>query len=372
MAGSDPAVTLLMHPGIRNELLFELFMCLPQPIPYYYRQWTWDCGLEGQTCKYEIDVLILLVMALCRLFLMWRFIFAHSRFWEKQPIFQDNFSIIEIGPWLFQRYYHRASPLTLHLSLFVVYLVVWSFIHCLFERAAVDFTDPASVAWLQTHPVVWRNLLWMHIVTTTSVGYGEYVTMTYPGRGFLVVSICAGAYFIGLIVSAIGKAMLLNNEEYDLLNKVMRKEIIAELEEKAAVALQRVWRAKILADMRQIEGFSRAQFMEDSFIQAIDIFKSARKKYLNHCSKDLEVEPMVEKLVMVGAQTQQWENGLVKTMKSMTRRQKLLEKRQVRVEKELRKVHQSADGLMKVIEKMSGCPIVIAPSPEGLIEGTAL
>ena len=292
MEGSDPSVTLLMHPGIRNELLWELLFCLPQPIPYYYGQWTWDCGLENQTCKYEIDVLILLVMALGRLFLIYRVIFAHSRFWEKQPIFQDNFSIIEIGPWLFQRYYHRASPLLLHASLFLVYLVVWSFIHCLFERAAVDFTDTNSVAWLRTHPVVWRNLLWMHIVTTTSVGYGEYVTLTYPGRFFLVVSICAGAYFIGLIVSAIGKAMLLNNEEYELLHKVQHKEIVANLEEKAAVALQRVWRAKVLADMHKMEGYPRAQFMEDSFIQAIEIFKDARKQYLNHCTKDLQVELM--------------------------------------------------------------------------------
>ena len=69
---------------------------------------------------------------------------------------------------------------------------------------------------------------------------------------------------------------------------------------------------------------------------------------------------MVEKLVMVGAQTQQWENGLVKTMKSMTRRQKILEKRQVRVEKELLKVHQSADSLVKGIEKMSGCPVIMS------------
>ena len=35
-----------------------------------------------------------------------------------------------------------------------------------------------------------------------------------------MVTICAGAYFIGLIVSAIGGAMTLNNEEYDLLRKV--------------------------------------------------------------------------------------------------------------------------------------------------------
>ena len=103
---------LFSNKNLRNGLFLDLLFALPQPIPYVYYQWTWQCGLKGhilvlsliisllclylaalicdisllvgQTCKYEIDVLIILTMAMCRLVLLWRFVFAHSRFWEKQ------------------------------------------------------------------------------------------------------------------------------------------------------------------------------------------------------------------------------------------------------------------------------------------------
>merc|ERR1719409_2200134 len=81
LQGVDRSTILFMNTNLRNGLLFDLLLCLPQPIPYFYKSWTWECGLSGQTCKYEIDVLLLLVMAACRTFLLWRFIFAHSRFW---------------------------------------------------------------------------------------------------------------------------------------------------------------------------------------------------------------------------------------------------------------------------------------------------
>ena len=272
-------------------------------------------------------------------------------------MFQESFSILDIGPSLFQRYYHQAKPLNLHAASFCIYLFVWSFIHCMFERAAEDFTDVSTMAKLDTHPIVWRNLIWMHIVTSTTVGYGEYVVHTYPGRGFLVVTICAGAYFIGLIVSAIGYSMELNNEEYDLLRKVQEKELRALLEVRAAEAVQQCWRAKKLADMKAMTGFMRAQFMEESYTKAIEHFKGVRKLWLNHCTKDLDVEPMVERLVMAGAQTSQWETGLARTVKGMSRRQKMIEKRQARVEKELFNVNKSADALLHVLEKLSGRPI---------------
>jgi hypothetical protein len=139
--------------------------------------------------------------------------------------------------------------------------------------------------------------------------------------------------------------------------QVQEKELQRDLEVKAAEALQTVWRARKLADMQGMSGFSRAQMMEETYTGAIDTFKATRKLWLNHCTKDLEVEPMVEKLVVVGAQTSTWENKLAKTMKSMARRQKLLEKRQARVEKELKNVNKSADALLRVLEKISGCPI---------------
>jgi len=326
-------------------------------VPYFYYRWQAECGLFGQTCYYEIDAPILLLMGVCRLFLIWRSVFAHSRFWVKQALFQKHYTILDVGPSLFQRYHHRQNPIKLHLFTFSVYLFIWSFIHCIFERAAEDFADAATIATLQTQPVRYRNLIWMHIVTATTIGYGQYTTFTYPGRFFLVVTIAAGAYFIGLIVSAIGSAMLLDSEEEELYDKVTEHLIIREMEVDAAIAVQTVWRARKAADMNQMTGHKRAQYLEETYFGSIEKFKNTRKRWLNLCTKDMEVEPMAEKLVVEGNRSSNWEVSLITSLRYMTKRQKELEKRQVRVEKELMSVNKSTDKLMRSLEKISGCTI---------------
>lgn len=47
----------------------------------------------------------------------------------------------------------------------------------------------------------------------------------------------------------------------------------------------------------------------------------------------------------------------MQSLRSMGKRQKMLEKRQVRLERALGNVNDQADALLRVLEKISGCQI---------------
>ena len=123
--------------------------------------------------------------------------------------------------------------------------------------------------------------------------------------------------------------------------------------------------------------------MEETYSFALERFKNTRKRWLNLCTKEQEVQPTVERLLMQASKQSAWEGEgivltagqeeggdptwfvtlllvagqLVRSLKSMGKRQKMLEKRQVRVERALGNVNDQADALLRVLEKISGCQI---------------
>merc|ERR1711907_254389 len=96
----------------------------------------------------------------------------------------------------------------------------------------------ATVSAIVQLPIRYRNLLWMHVVASTSTGYGQYLTHTYPGRICLGCSILIGCGFVGLIVSAVGSAMMLSGQEEKLLLGKQSTQSQEKMMTAAVIALQ--------------------------------------------------------------------------------------------------------------------------------------
>lgn len=54
-------------------------------------------------------------------------------------------------------------------------------------------------------------------------------------------------------------------------------------------------------------GAGRAQFMEETYSFALERFKETRKRWLNLCTKEQEVQPTVERLLMQASKQSVWE-----------------------------------------------------------------
>jgi len=346
--------TILAYQCLRNSFLLDVALLIPQPMPGYETQFEVTCGLYGQVCKYELDMLLVLTMTLGRAILVWRFVFARSIFWPRQSVMQRAYQPLSIGPWLFLSHYHNKNALRMHTLSLVIFLTIWSFVHSLFDRAAEDFSDQATINALEVKPIMYRNYIWMHIVTATTVGYGEYVTHTYPGRFCLVVTICMGAIFFGLIMSAIGQAMQLHPDEADLLEIVQRKQRQEMTRLEAVRTIQRIWRAKQRAGKRHYEGSQKDRYIDVHCTNAVEKFKALRRENLDESSGEADLSAITEKVLIMAHKLNIWQNKKTADLQLLQEREDYLMDRQDQIHGQMEKLEGDLDRLVSVLQRIAG------------------
>lgn len=157
-----------------------------------------------------MDVLLVILMFICRVNLIWRCTVAYSRFWLQRSLFVPTFTLVDPSNlYVIYRYYHHLYPVRLHLGSYLVYLIGSGYLLYIFERAALDWhltdEDYGSQAGAPSDdtPITFWNCVWLQFVTAGTVGYGQYLVHTFVGRAMAVVTVVTGVAYIGLVVSAV-------------------------------------------------------------------------------------------------------------------------------------------------------------------------
>ena len=75
------------------------------------------------------------------------------------------------------------------------------------------------------HPVTVINAAWLHFVTMTTIGYGEYSVNTHAGRFLVVLSWAFGLIVNSFVLSGFIQALAITRSERFLLEKLDHKHI---------------------------------------------------------------------------------------------------------------------------------------------------
>ena len=65
------------------------------------------------------------------------------------------------------------------------------------------------------------SALWLTIITMTTVGYGNMIPSTSPGRCIIVIAIIVGAIILGWLVAVISSGFDLEDDKKESLVKVI-------------------------------------------------------------------------------------------------------------------------------------------------------
>jgi len=201
----EPVELYVSVPTFSWDLIRDVLFVLVQPVPFLNNvKVTLPLGLGFQDCTYNIDVFLILMMMTFRLFIFWRCVVAHSRFWDQRSLFTCTFSLVDPGGmWTFYRYYHRLYPITLHSASVILCILVGGYAFYVFERASDDWhlADPdwalKAGAPNSDAPVNFYNSMWFMTITAGTVGYGEWLCHTFVGRALVMVSVGIGILGMG-------------------------------------------------------------------------------------------------------------------------------------------------------------------------------
>merc|ERR1711871_614762 len=75
------------------------------------------------------------------------------------------------------------------------------------------------------HPITVINSAWLHFVTMTTIGYGEYQVNTHAGRFLVVLSWAFGLIVNSFVLSGFIQALTISRSERFLLEKLDHKHI---------------------------------------------------------------------------------------------------------------------------------------------------
>lgn len=337
-----------------------------QPLPYLNSvKFTMGMGLAFQDCEYNMDMFLILLMCVCRVNLIWRFIVSQSQFWWKRSLFVPHFQLVDpVTPSVFYRYCHHSNPVSLHLGCVVGYLLTSGYLLYIFERAAIDWPldDPT---WNTTGlllpgapsddtPITLANSVWFQFVTAGTVGYGVFLCHTFIGRAIAVMTVVVGIAYIGLVVSAVEVRLALNREEVKVLSAMQDREYTLDIEQHAATLLQHAWVLSRQAKQAGIEGDQRRQFMEIRLEGDIQQWKTQRKEFMLFKSNSVDVDTMLEKLSMTAGRSRSKHRAVSDIVRKIQKHQDALLERQEKGEQQLVALGARLSALTTFFESLNG------------------
>lgn len=124
------------------------------------------------------------------------------------------------------------DPGKLYCSVVLVFVYIYSFSIRVFERELSDYSGSDFNS-------IW-NSIWFVLVTMTTVGYGDLVSVTSEGRFLTMVACINGSFFMSFTLLTLSNTITFSNEEnnlYEILERIKGNKIIKEKAFKVIEAL---------------------------------------------------------------------------------------------------------------------------------------
>eukprot|EP00741_Cyanophora_paradoxa_P016061 tig00000042_g15505.t1 len=226
IAGQLPYSDTLWSSGMFRGFLFEAFLCAWHTPPgVHFELWVEDT--DGQPYAYT-EAMLGLTLYL-KLYLVLRSFRDHHAICQGGGRFLCNMNGCEASLFFALKAHLERRPLLVLSCMTVFNLVMSAYALTLCERAA----NPGYK---------YSAGLWNLYIALTTVGFGDVIPHTYPGRTVVAISVFFGLCTTALLITVVQENLRLTKPESRVLDTLRLARLQREYRNSAVSCVQRLWR----------------------------------------------------------------------------------------------------------------------------------
>jgi len=273
-----------------RALFLESLMLLVTQIPYYNGDIMISAGLSRHDppAVYRFDVFIFLAMICLRLKFIYRCIYIHQDLFSVDAISLSKITGTPITARLGIRSFIAKKPATVSILFSIGYLFTIAYVHNKLEQVTnywladrfcveVDDQDDCMDIYNSEYPVTYLNSMWIHFVSASTIGYGEYQVSTQFGRLLVCLSFIVGLLLSSFVVTVLFDTLSINSSEQYIIDKLRMKKMNKRLVDKAATLLQQLARGYLLRSEMNMLRHEHPDYHRIFVTSQIMVFKASYK-----------------------------------------------------------------------------------------------
>jgi hypothetical protein len=278
-----PKATLLSSP-LRNQLVLELLVFAVHPFP----------GLEAIDPQWPNLVVASSLLMFPRFFLLFRMLQFRDAFNSSNGWFIGALTNVDFTAAFFLKATLRNRPRRWLLASFALLLATTSYSLFVVERFVCAFRADSCC-----RPITFTDALWTLVVTMLTIGYGDVVPHTSPGRFLAVLAGIFGMAFTAVTIAVMSTYLVLTRSEHKVNAFIKKDENRRLVHDHAARAIQAYvqWRAV----QRRLEGertrgaVSALAKAEQKLYDVLRVYRQVKRFVNSHDVSD----PMDKQMTML-------------------------------------------------------------------------
>jgi hypothetical protein len=228
----------MINTGLYKYLVFEIVINSITPFPFIWdTNYTENYSDYDTKVQYRVNDIFLLIMSICRTYLIVRAILTLSPFMDTRSQRVCNMSGTNASFMFSVKSLMKKKPYSVLLTSLIVSVGLFGFVLRIFER-------PLSEASGQDFNSI-NNAFWVTLITMTTVGYGDFFPKSNIGRFIGILIAFWGVAFVSLFVVTLTNLLLFENGEeksFILLQRLKSKDA---LKKQAVNVMTAAYRQKI-------------------------------------------------------------------------------------------------------------------------------
>lgn len=198
-----------------------------------------ECDVDDRECTFRLNQILTAMCLSLRLLYLIRVAFNSVADNSRRMRVFSKFAKVDVSPWFQIRRLLYEKHVALILPLQISYFVFISYLHMIWERELL-FEERCHEQYFFS--CGFSRMLWLHIVTAFSVGYGDIVPLTKLGKTFCAISMCMGVAGGSVLVAVATHGLQLARKELMLAHTLKEYDIFDGLCIRAAIIIQRTYR----------------------------------------------------------------------------------------------------------------------------------
>ncbi len=224
-----------------------------------------DSGAKTFSDSSFVDIIVFI--SFFKLYILVRLMKNRSPLNTNSARFIGSFTKVQYGDWFLVKVWLKANPLLSLVMSWVVIIFVSSYLLYIVERSY-----PVTCGMASADFAMYSNAIWCIIMTVLTVGYGDIVAVTVPGRTITVVTTFFGLICTATLIGIVSDYLNLNNEEFIVIKFIDEHKKINTFESTALTCVKEAIRIFI-----RKWRYQDVRLLERRLLMEISKFRTYRK-----------------------------------------------------------------------------------------------